>query len=36
MADTAVEAGRYRHPVRYQRIRTDLTPVDLPLLDPAG
>ncbi|MEV6809687.1 ATP-dependent DNA ligase [Streptomyces sp. NPDC051132] len=26
IADTAIEGGRYRHPVRYLRIRDDLTP----------
>ncbi len=29
-ADTAVDAGRYRHPVRFLRLREDLTPGDVP------
>ena len=32
VADTAIDAGRYRRPVRFMRIRTDLDPTDLPLL----
>jgi ATP-dependent DNA ligase len=28
-ADTAVDRGRHRHPVRYLRIRDDLTPGDI-------
>ncbi|MGW6925629.1 ATP-dependent DNA ligase [Streptomyces sp. NPDC054950] len=31
LADTAVDDGRYRHPVRFLRIRADLTPLDVPL-----
>jgi ATP-dependent DNA ligase len=31
--DTAVDAGRYRHPVRYLRVRDDMSPEQLP---PAG
>lgn len=30
-ADTAVDLGRYRHPVRYLRLRGDMTPGDVPL-----
>ncbi|WP_078532519.1 ATP-dependent DNA ligase [Streptomyces hokutonensis] len=30
IADTAVDAGRYRHPVRFVRLREDLAPDDLP------
>jgi ATP-dependent DNA ligase len=29
-ADTAVDHGRYRHPVRFLRLRDDMTPADLP------
>ncbi|POX58697.1 hypothetical protein C3492_36385 [Streptomyces sp. Ru62] len=28
--DTAVDSGRYRHPVRYLRVRDDLSPQQLP------
>jgi hypothetical protein len=28
--DTAVDEGRYRHPVRYLRVRDDLSPEQLP------
>lgn len=28
-ADTAVDGGRHRHPVRYLRIRDELTPGDI-------
>ncbi|MEW2290556.1 hypothetical protein [Streptomyces sp. NPDC047841] len=28
--DTAVDEGRYRHPVRYLRVRDDLSPQQLP------
>jgi hypothetical protein len=28
--DTAVDEGRYRHPVRYLRVRDDLSPAQLP------
>jgi hypothetical protein len=28
--DTALERGRYRHPVRYVRPRSDLSPYDVP------
>ncbi len=28
--DTAVDAGRYRHPVRYLRVRDDVHPEQLP------
>ncbi|MFI1414979.1 ATP-dependent DNA ligase [Streptomyces sp. NPDC020707] len=31
-ADTAVDHGRYRHPVRYLRARDDLTADDVPIL----
>lgn len=31
-ADTAIDAHRYRHPVRHLRVRTDLRPVDIPVL----
>jgi ATP-dependent DNA ligase len=34
--DTAVDRGRYRHPVRYLRMRADLAPGDLPLLGSSG
>nr|WTB35018.1 hypothetical protein OG781_41120 [Streptomyces sp. NBC_00830] len=30
VADTAVDAGRYRHPVRFVRLRDDLTPHQTP------
>ncbi|MGW1605625.1 hypothetical protein [Streptomyces eurythermus] len=30
VADTAVDAGRYRHPVRFIRIREDFTAADVP------
>ncbi|MER5297649.1 hypothetical protein ABT382_37480 [Streptomyces pharetrae] len=30
IADTSVDAGRYRHPVRYLRLRNDLTPDQTP------
>ena len=33
LGDTAVDVGRWRHPVRAQRTRTDLTPRDVPTLD---
>ncbi|MER5295264.1 ATP-dependent DNA ligase [Streptomyces pharetrae] len=32
IADTSVDAGRYRHPVRYLRLRDDLTPGQAPPL----
>ncbi|MFF3208438.1 ATP-dependent DNA ligase [Streptomyces sp. NPDC002962] len=32
LADTAVDDGRYRHPVRFLRVREDLTADQLPLL----
>ncbi|MFF8842060.1 DUF2188 domain-containing protein [Streptomyces sp. NPDC015127] len=32
--DTAVDRGRWRHPVRLHRVRTDMTPDDLPLHGP--
>ncbi|MFC8835937.1 ATP-dependent DNA ligase [Streptomyces griseoincarnatus] len=32
--DTAVDAGRYRHPVRYLRVRDDMSPEQLPPADP--
>ena len=32
-ADTALQAGRYRHPLRYVRIRGDLTVSDVPVLE---
>ncbi|MFZ4150541.1 ATP-dependent DNA ligase [Streptomyces pseudogriseolus] len=31
--DTAVDAGRWRHPVRYLRVRDDVSPEQLPLVD---
>lgn len=31
LADTAVDDGRYRHPVRFLRVREDLTVGQLPL-----
>ncbi|WP_369252058.1 ATP-dependent DNA ligase [Streptomyces sp. R41] len=31
LADTAVDDGRYRHPVQFLRVRDDLTPDQLPL-----
>ncbi|MGP3974392.1 hypothetical protein ACTWQF_10345 [Streptomyces sp. 8N114] len=31
VADTAVDASRYRHPVRFVRLRDDLTPHEMPL-----
>ncbi|RSO09595.1 hypothetical protein DMH26_01060 [Streptomyces sp. WAC 05379] len=30
LADTTVDAGRYRHPVRFLRPRPELTPTDVP------
>jgi hypothetical protein len=30
LADTAVDDGRYRHPVRYLRIRDEMEPTQLP------
>ncbi|MFC9234885.1 ATP-dependent DNA ligase [Streptomyces decoyicus] len=30
-ADTAVDSGRWRHPVRFVRVRTDMEPQDSPL-----
>ncbi|EGX60654.1 putative ATP-dependent DNA ligase [Streptomyces zinciresistens K42] len=33
LADTAVDAGRFRHPVVFQRVRDDLVPDDIPLMD---
>jgi len=35
-ADTALQAGRFRHPLRYVRARADLRPDDLPTLPAAG
>jgi hypothetical protein len=32
-ADNAVDEGRYRHPVRFLRLREDLTPGDVPPFD---
>ncbi|MDT0387849.1 ATP-dependent DNA ligase [Streptomyces dubilierae] len=32
-ADTAVDEGRYRHPVRYLRVRDDMTPEQAPWFD---
>ncbi|MEH0630464.1 hypothetical protein [Streptomyces stelliscabiei] len=32
-ADTAVDEGRYRHPVRSLRLGEDLTPGDVPPFD---
>ncbi|MEU6578909.1 hypothetical protein [Streptomyces sp. NPDC046805] len=31
VADTSIDAGRYRHPVRFVRLRDDLTPQQTPL-----
>jgi hypothetical protein len=31
-ADAALQAGVFRHPLRYVRLRPDLTPDDLPPL----
>ncbi|MEU2718279.1 hypothetical protein [Streptomyces sp. NPDC007205] len=31
-ADTAVDEGRYRHPVRFLRLRGDLSPRQVPLI----
>ncbi|MEV8597624.1 ATP-dependent DNA ligase [Streptomyces sp. NPDC052012] len=33
LADTAVDAGRFRHPVRFLRLRDDLAPDQVPLVD---
>ncbi len=30
--DAAIDAGWHRHPVRHLRVRTDLRPVDVPVL----
>ena len=35
VADTAIDEGRYRHPVRFLRLRTDLSADDVPLF-PTG
>jgi ATP-dependent DNA ligase len=35
-ADTALQAGRFRHPLRYVRPRADLEPDDLPTLPETG
>ncbi|MER6029853.1 ATP-dependent DNA ligase [Streptomyces sp. NPDC001851] len=32
LADTAVDDGRYRHPVRYPRLREEMDPRDVPKL----
>lgn len=32
-ADTAVDGGRWRHPVRFQRVRADMAPADVPIFD---
>ncbi|MCM2431072.1 ATP-dependent DNA ligase [Streptomyces sp. RKAG337] len=32
-ADTAVDGGRWRHPVRFQRVRADMAPADVPPFD---
>jgi hypothetical protein len=32
-ADAALQAGVFRHPMRYVRVRTDLQPGDLPPID---
>jgi ATP-dependent DNA ligase len=32
-ADAALQAGVFRHPMRYVRVRTDLQPSDLPTID---
>lgn len=34
LADSALHAGVWRHPLRFVRHRPDLTPADLPTLDP--
>ncbi|MGO4341544.1 hypothetical protein [Pedococcus sp. 2YAF34] len=34
LADSALQAGVWRHPLRFVRHRPDLTPADLPSLDP--
>lgn len=34
VADSAVDAGRYRHPVRYLRLRDDLSPQQAPPFSP--
>ncbi|MFB0620803.1 hypothetical protein [Streptomyces sp. AGS-58] len=34
LADTAVDEGRWRHPVRFVRVRDDLDIDDLPLVAP--
>ncbi|GAA3948150.1 hypothetical protein Aau02nite_57290 [Amorphoplanes auranticolor] len=36
VVDQAYERGRYRHPVRHLRLRTDLAPDDVELWRPAG
>ncbi|MEV8548175.1 ATP-dependent DNA ligase [Streptomyces sp. NPDC051572] len=40
IADTAVDSGRYRHPVRFVRVRAEMHPTQVPLFgerdDPAG
>jgi len=33
LADTAIDEGRYRHPVQFVRTRDDLAPDHLPLFD---
>lgn len=33
LADTAVDKGRYRHPVVFQCVRDDLAPDDIPLME---
>lgn len=30
VADTAIDVGRYRHPVRFVRVRDDFTPQETP------
>ncbi|MFF7705330.1 hypothetical protein [Streptomyces lydicus] len=32
-ADTAVDAGRWRHPVRVLRVRSDMVRQDAPMFD---
>ena len=33
VADTAIDAGRFRHPVRFLRLRDDLAPTQVPPMD---
>ncbi|MGW8700112.1 ATP-dependent DNA ligase [Streptomyces eurythermus] len=36
IADTALDAGRYRHPVRFMRIRTEMHPMQVPRFEKLG